>query len=187
MKKSVLKALAVAGFSVLGASGAFAQSATQTVGLSAFVNAKCLIGVSGATLANQFATGVAADNILVPTAGTTVAAQTLTPSVSGGNYQVTCTTPNTITLTSANDGIKASAAAAVGFDNFINYTATATQGVLVGSLSTTGTGTLKTITTVATPVAFAGAMTLNVATVANTNPLLPGAYADTLTMTLTPQ
>ena len=43
MKNSVLKAAAIAGFSVLGASSGFAQSATQTINLSSAVNASCLI------------------------------------------------------------------------------------------------------------------------------------------------
>jgi hypothetical protein len=189
MKKSVLKAAAIAGFSVLGASGAFAQSATQTIGLTAFVNAKCTIGT---TVANESATGVAGDNIVVPTAGTTVASQALTPAVSSGNYSVTCTTPNKITITSANDGLKGATPLAGAFDNYINYTATVSQvggvgPVLTGSLTTAGTGTLKTITTSATPAAFAGTMTIGVQTAANVNPLAPGSYSDTLTVLLTPQ
>ena len=184
MKKSVLKAAAVAGFSILGASGAFAQTATQTIGLSAFVNAKCLIGTSVAT---QSATGVAADNIVVTTSGTTHTGANFTPSVSGGNYSVTCTTPNTITMTSANDGLKAATPLGGAFDNFITYSATASQGVLTGTLNAAGTTPGRTITTVATPVAFNGTMTVNVATNSNVNPLAPGSYADTLTITLTPQ
>ena len=192
MKNSVLKAAAITGFSVLGASGAFAQSATQTIGLSANVNAKCTIGTSGAPLASQTATGVAGDNIVVVTTGTATAAQNLTPAVSGGNYSITCTTPNKITITSANDGLRGTTPLAGSFDNYINYTATVSQNggvgaVLTGSLTTTGTGTQKTITTTATPAAFAGAMTIGVATQANVNPLAPGTYADTLTVTLTPQ
>jgi hypothetical protein len=136
---------------------------------------------------NQSATGVAGDNIVVTTTGTAHTGATFTPSVSGGNYSVTCTTPNTITMTSANDGLKAATPLAGLFDNFIKYTATATQGVLVGSLATVGTTPGRTITTSATPVAFNGTMTLDVVTVTNTNPLAPGSYADTLTVTLTPQ
>ncbi len=184
MKNSVLKALAVAGFSVLGATGAFAQTATQTIGLSAFVNAKCGIGTSVGT---QSTTGVAADNIVVTTSGTNHTGANFTPSVSGGTYSVTCTTPNTMTITSANDGLKAATPLAGTFDNFINYTVNVTQGVLNGSLSTLGTTPGRTITTTATPVPFSGSMTLNVATVSNVNPLAPGSYADTLTVTLTPQ
>jgi hypothetical protein len=185
MTKSVLKAAAIAGFTLFAATGAHAQSATQTIGLTAFVNAKCTIGT---TVANQSATGVAGDNILVPTVGTTVASQSLTPSVSGGSYSVTCTTPNTMTITSANDGLKGATPLAGSFDNFINYTATVSQGLaLTGTLITAGTGTVKTVTTAATPTAFNGTMTVAVVTAANVNPLAPGNYADTLTVTLTPQ
>jgi hypothetical protein len=184
MNKSVLKTAAVAAFSMFAASGAYAQSATQTIGLTAFVNAKCTIGT---TVPNQSATGVAGDNILVTTVATAHTGATFTPSVSGGNYSVTCTTPNTITMTSANDGLKAASPLAGSFDNFIKYTATASQGVLSANLVAAGTTPGRTITSAATPVAFNGSMTVDVTTVSNVNPLAPGAYADTLTITLTPQ
>jgi hypothetical protein len=177
MKKSVLKALAVAGFSVLGASGAFAQSATQTIGLSAFVNALCTI--------NGSATGAASDTGTVVTSGTSAAAQSVTPT-SGGSYTVACSTPNLVTVTSANDGIKANTLG--GGTNYINYTATVTQGIRTTSLTTAGgTAAPRVVTDPpgATP-AFNGTMTIGIAT-AVASGLTPGGYADTLTVQLTPQ
>ena len=176
MKKSVLAATAVAAFAIIGSSGAHAQSATQTIGLSAFVNALCTI--------TGTATGAAGETGTVTTSGTNASAQSLALT-SGGSYAVACSTPNTVTITSANDGIKANTATAG--TNFINYTATVQQGLITPTVLTTqGTTPGRTLTGSATPTAFNGTMTIAVATQAATN-LSPGGYVDTLTVTLTPQ
>ena len=98
MKKSVIAAAAIAASSLLASTGAFAQTATQTIGLSAFVNAICTI--------NGSATGAAGETGTVSTSGTSASAQSLALT-SGGSYAVVCSTPTTVTITSANDGIKA--------------------------------------------------------------------------------
>ena len=175
MKKSVLAATAVAAFAIIGSSGAHAQSATQTIGLSAFVNALCTI--------NGTATGAAGETGTVTTSGTNASAQSLALT-SGGSYAVACSTPNTVTITSANDGIKANTL--TGGTNFINYTATVNQGLSSTALTTLGTTPGRTFTGSATPIAFNGSMTIAVATQAASG-LSPGGYADTLTVTLTPQ
>jgi hypothetical protein len=176
MKKSVIAAAAVAAFSLVSASGAFAQSATQTIGLSAFVNALCTI--------NGTATGAAAETGTVVTSGTNASAQSLSLT-SGGSYTVACSTPSVVAVTSANDGIKANTFTAG--TNFINYTATVQQGARTTTLTTLGTGTPRTTTDApgALP-AYSGPMTIGVATAVAAS-LSPGGYTDTLTVTLTPQ
>jgi hypothetical protein len=178
MKKSVLKAAAVAGLSMFAASGAFAQSATQTISLNAFVNALCTI--------NGTATGAAGETGSVVTSGTNASAQSVALT-SGGSYTVACSTPNLVTVTSANDGIKANTLG--GGTNYINYTATVVQGgVRTTSLTTAGGTTAPRVVTDlpgAAP-AFTGTMTIGIATAAASG-LTPGGYADTLTVQLTPQ
>ena len=177
MKKSVISALAIAGFSTLGASGAFAQAATQTIGLSAFVNALCTI--------NGTATGAAGETGAVVTTATTANPQTLTLT-SGGSNAVACSTPTLVTVTSQNDGIRANTF--TGGTNFINYTATVTQGVRTTSLTTTGGASAPNVVTQSpglTP-GFNGTMTIGITTPGATG-LSPGGYVDTLTVTLTPQ
>jgi Spore Coat Protein U domain len=178
MKKSVLKAAAIAGFSVLGATGALAQSATQTITLNAFVNALCTI--------NGTATGAAGETGTVVTSGTNASAQNLTLT-SGGSYTVACSTPTLVTVTSTNDGIKANTPGGTT-TNYINYTATVTQGVRTTLLTTAGGTTAPRVVTDApglTP-GFNGSMTIGIAAVAASN-LAPGSYSDTLTVTLLPQ
>jgi hypothetical protein len=180
MKKSVLKAAAIAAVSIFSASGAFAQTATQTIGLNAFVNALCTI--------NGTANGALGETGTVATSGTGAIAQTLSLT-SGGSYALACSTPNTITITSANDGIRATTPGA-GVNN-INYTATVGVGgaspILTQALTTTGSGTQKQVVSAASPAAVAsGTMTITIATQAAVG-LSPGGYADTLTVLLTPQ
>ncbi len=173
MSKSVLASLAVAGLSIFTTSNAFAQSATATIGLNAFVNALCTINGSALDTAM---TGT------VVTSGTSASAQTLALT-SSGSYTVACTTPNAISVTSANDGIKANTPG-VG-TNIMTYTATVRQGLTSTVLATLGTTPGRSATN-ATPAAFNGAMTVGITMPAFTN-LSPGTYADTLTVTLTPQ
>jgi hypothetical protein len=177
MKKSVLKATAFAALSMFAASGAFAQSATQTISLNAFVNALCTI--------NGTATGAAGETGSVVTSGTNASAQSVALT-SGGSYTVACSTPNLVTVTSANDGIKANTLG--GGTNYINYTATVSQGIRTTSLTTAGgTAAPRVVTDPpgAAP-AFNGTMTIGIATAAASG-LTPGGYADTLTVQLTPQ
>ncbi len=177
MKKSVIAAVTVAGFSILGASGAFAQAATQTIGLSAFVNALCTI--------NGTATGAAGETGTVVTSGTSASAQTLSLT-SGGSYTVACSTPSLVAITSANDGIRANTFG--GGTNYIDYTATVTQGARTTLLTTAGGTTAPRVVSQAPGAlpAYNGTMTIDIATAAATG-LSPGSYADTLTVTLTPQ
>jgi hypothetical protein len=184
MKKSVLKAAAIAGFSVLGASGAFAQSATQTITLNAFVNAKCLIDTlaAGTETVTVTTTGTATGSN-----GTTGTAQNLTLQ-NGGSYALACSTPNTITLTSQFDGLKANTPGAGA--NVINYTATVQTGGALGltqALTTLGTGTQKQVVSAVSAAAVAaGTMTIGIAVPAQPG-LSPGTYQDTLTVLITPQ
>jgi hypothetical protein len=175
MKKSVL-AIAVAGLALASASGAHAQSATQTLTLTASVNALCTIGGS--------ATGVSGDGGAVVTTGTNASAQTLSLT-SGGTYTVACSAPNTVTITSANDGIKSTTPGAG--TNIIDYTATVAQGITTTALATSS-GAVPGHTLVgtnSTPAPFNGPMTITVATAAATN-LTPGFFTDTLTVTVVP-
>jgi hypothetical protein len=181
MKNSVLKAAAIAGFSVLGASSGFAQSATQTINLSSAVNASCLI--------NGTANGGGADSgqLTIAPGVTNVANNTSIPLASGGTYNVACTKPSIVTITSANDGIKATTPGAGA--NVINYTALVdfTSSARTVSLTTQGGATARQLVDDPGPFgAYTGPMTIGVTTLAATG-LSSSLYTDVLTVQLAPK
>lgn len=105
------------------------------------------------------------------------------------SYAVVCNKATNITLSSLNGAMTGPASAGAGWDNIINYTVAASgfasvSGSTASTASATGAETLGT-TTRATP--GSANIDLVITPVANTNPLVPGIYNDTLRVTIAPQ
>jgi len=165
---------AVAAFGMFGAQGAFAQSATQNVVLSATVPGYCNIG--GLTSAPDAAATIPIVN------GMPV---TTSPISAGALGNVACNENTTLTLTSANTGLTTTSAAATGFSNKIDYQATANYGTFSQMLDTS---VGPTITSAATTTGALGSQTftVNVTPKSPANTLVQGAYGDTLSVLFTP-
>jgi hypothetical protein len=165
------------------ATGALAQTATQDVSITATVSGFCTI--------NNAAAGTL---IVLPlgtfsSAGITSAAVQTTGAI-GGVTGVVCNAPSNARLSSLKGALLGPAAVS-GMQNYINYNATTNNlqvQATVPATVTTGTATLTTGATVAQANAFAATnVTITVTPVANTSPLVAGAYQDTLTLTILPQ
>lgn len=172
--KKVTSVAAVAAFAMFGASAAFAQTATQTIDLSANVVDYCTVG--GGATSNTTAT--------IPVSG---GLPVIAPVVVGGLGGVTCNENTTLTLTSLNGGVLGPAAAGP-FSNRIDYTAVATYGALSQTLTTSGaagaTSGASAASTSGASNSTSFGVTVTPATPAST--LMAGAYADTLTVLFTP-
>jgi hypothetical protein len=158
---------------------ATAQTATQDINISATVPKSCTI--------NNTSTGTV-DTATIPiSAGGSVNTSPVTP-VHSPYANIACNAPSNLQLTSLNGGVT-NGTSATGFQNFINYTASAVwHGVTatVATASSSGTGPVSgTAQSVST--AFSGSMSVTITPAANTLPLVQGSYSDTLRITLTPQ
>lgn len=123
----------------------------------------------------------------------------LTPLVTAGfiaatqtdrTFAVVCNKATDISLTSLNGAMTTASAAATGFENIINYTASASGFATVASGSTATTATAAGSETLGTATrATPGAANIVVAItpITNTDPLVEGVYADTLRLSITPQ
>lgn len=170
------KAAVVAAFLFVGAEAVLATD--QDINLSATVAGFCRIDGS---------TTPAADTV------------DLTPLVTGGDisatqtdrtYAVVCNKATDISLTSQNGAMTTASAAATGFENIINYTAGASgfATVATGSTATTATAAgAETLGTATRATPGAANITVSITPIANTDPLVEGTYADTLTLSITPQ
>jgi hypothetical protein len=101
-----------------------------------------------------------------------------------------CNTPSNVQLTSQNGGVKASASAITGFANVINYSAAAVFSGATAPINTATSPGMGPISGPAVPTAGAtpsGTLQATITPQANASPLLSGSYADTLTITITPQ
>ncbi len=114
----------------------------------------------------------------------------ITATATARTFAVTCNRASNISLTSINGGMTTASAAAVGFDNIINYQAEASgfATIAAGSTATTATAvgneTLGSATR-ATPGSANIVVTLT--PVVNTNPFVEGSYSDTLRVRIEPQ
>jgi hypothetical protein len=156
-----------------------AQTATQDIIISATVNGTCTI--------NNLATGTTDTATIVINANGSVNTTPVTPT-NAPYANVACNGPSQLQLTSLSGGVLNGAAAA-GFQNIINYTASATWNSVTANVNTstvpTATGPeAGTAQPVAT--AFIGSLSVTITPIANTLPLVKGAYTDTLRVTLTP-
>lgn len=175
--KTALKTAALAALSFGIAGQAFAQVAQQDVNITATVNPSCLI--------NGIATPGALANPVTVSATGFVSNATTNHTVSN----VVCNVAATVGTQTINGAVTTAGAAPVGFQNNFDYQATATFSGASSSIDTstvgaggTGSGGAGALTA----GAASGNLTIAVTPTVNTNPLIPGSYADTLRVTLTP-
>lgn len=169
---------------VLGAvcmiAGASAQVATQDIELTATVAKFCTIGTPAA------ATG-ALRSVVIPITGFgTVGTGVIIESFPN----VVCNTPATLLTTSLNGHVRNTVPATGIFTNEIDYTAVATVGGASSTIDTSAnTGDLLNFTgnSSVTAAAFAGTLSVAITPQTAAGTLVPGTYADTLRVTLTPQ
>lgn len=165
-------ALMALGLFPLGVAGT-ANATDQTITLTATVTAFCTVGGSQSPTA---------DSATVPAPGGIVDA---TPIVK--TYAVVCNSAADVSLTSINGRMTSAASAITGFDNFIDYTAGASGFVTITPASTVGgiTGT-KLLGTASTSGANSANLTVTITPIPS-QPLVAGAYADTLNVSIVPQ
>jgi hypothetical protein len=130
----------------------------------------------------------AADTATIPVSATGVVNTT---AIAKSYTNVACNTPSDLQLTSQSGGVKSTATAPSGFTNIINYSASATFSSATATVNTATTPTAAgpepgtaVSTTGATP---SGTMSLTITPQTSAQPLVAGTYADTLTITITPQ
>lgn len=172
----IIKRAAVA--ALLIAAAVPASAADQDINITATVAGYCYIDGSATPAADAVNwDGLVANGFITATATNRV-------------YAIVCNKATDISLTSINGALTTASAAAAGFENIIDYTAS-TSGfatVAAGSTATTPTATGNEAlgaTVRATP--GAENITVTITPIANTNPLVEGSYADTLRLSITPQ
>jgi hypothetical protein len=166
-------------FSLFAGPGAYGQTATQDINISATVAKACSV--------NNASTGTV-DTATIPiTAGGSVNTSPVTPANSP-YANVACNAPSNLQLTSLNGGVT-NATSATGFQNFINYTASAVWHGVTATVNTSSSSGTGPVSGTAQPVstAFSGSLSVTITPAANTLPLVQGSYTDTLRITLTPQ
>jgi hypothetical protein len=160
------------GFAALLAMAAFlspAGAVTQDINLTAIVPGSCTISGSGTP----------ATAIQPLTVDGTGRVSTTTVTLS---FPVSCNKPATVELTSVNSGLTGPTAIS-GFENKINYVAT-TSGLVPAV--TIDTAISATATGLPSSGPITGTLAVAITPVANVNPLMAGAYDETLRLTVTP-
>lgn len=163
-------------------SGAMAQSATQDINITATVSGLCTI--------NGLATGSPVGSAVIPTPSGNVDVTPITPS--GSPFaNVVCNGPSTLLLTSLNGGVLNTTTSS-GFDNIINYEASATWSSVTATINTetdpaASVGGSEDGTPAAVSTAGSGSLSVTITPITNSQPLIAGTYSDTLRVTLTPQ
>lgn len=178
MRKYLGAVLAAAAFFMTTAANA--QTATQDINLDATVNGICTIAGVATGVTDTATIGINPDASVDTTA--------VTPSNSP-YANVSCNGPSDLQVSSLNGALTGPATVA-GFDNIIDYTATATWNSVNASVDTTtnaASGATENGTVVPVATAHTGNLSVSITPAANTNPLLVGSYTDTVTITLTPQ
>ncbi len=176
----VVAVVAISGlFAAFGASAASAQTATQDINISATVTKACTI--------NNIATGVAASaTIPVSLAG----AVDTTPITPAAFTNVACNAAANVQLTSVSGGVVNATVPPGGFTNVIDYTASATWSTATANLNTSSnpaasgneSGALQPVASAAS-----GNLTVTITPLTPALPLVIGAYADILRVSLIPQ
>ena len=166
-------------FCALSHLSAIAQTATQDILITATVATFCSI--------NNAASGPVDSAVITVDGAGAVDTTPVTPDNSP-YANVACNAPSDLQLTSLNGGLT-TGASAVGFDDFINYQAQATWNSVTASVDTSSSSGTGAVVGTAQPVAtaFNGSLSVLITPTANAQPLVQGAYSDTLRVTLTPQ
>jgi hypothetical protein len=157
-----------------------AQTATQDITISASVPTACTI--------NNVAAGTTDTANIAILANGSVDTTLVTPTASP-YANVACNAPSNLQLTSLNGAVE-NATTVAGFDNTIDYQASATWNSVTANLNTAtvgGAAGAEAGAAAAVATAFSGSLSVSITPTANTNPLVFGAYSDTLRVTLTPQ
>jgi hypothetical protein len=174
--KKAFSVAALAAVSMMGATQAFAQAATQDVSLTATVPKYC-------NIATPPSAAGATRNININADGS-VDTLTAVPNVVAGG--VVCNTASSVQVKSLSGGVTSLTSAPVGFSNKIDYNASAKLGT--APTATLDTALSPTGTPVSTGGATSGSLTISVAPKPATAPLVAGTdYSDTLRVTLTPE
>lgn len=162
---------------------------SSTAGNSVYSSTFTVTGTVTKTCTIGGVSNPSADNATIPI----TAAGAVTTTVINKSYaSVACNTPSNLQLTSSNGAVTTPTVAPSGFQNFINYSASATFGGATATLDTStnaGTGTAESGTAVSTSSSTtpSGTMTVAITPQAAAKPLLGGTYTDTLSITITPQ
>ncbi len=171
----------VVAFVVVGASTAQAQTATQDINISATVTAACSI--------NNAATGTAG-TATIPVSAAGVVNTAVITATGSPFANVACNAASFIQLSSLSGGVVNAGAPGSGFTNIIDYTASATWNSVTATLNTSTVATAigtETGTQQSVPTAHSGNLTVSITPLAPSLPLITGAYADTLRVSLIPQ
>jgi hypothetical protein len=161
------------------AATAYAQAAQQEIQISATVPSSCTINGASTGVVDTATIGIdSSGNVIV---------SPITPTNSP-YVNVVCNAPSTIQLKST-QGAVTTAAAGTGFQNIIDYQASATWN---GQTATIDTATIPTAagqeTGTAEPVsAGSGDLDVTITPELNSEPLIGGNYSDSLFVLLTPQ
>lgn len=114
-----------------------------------------------------------------------------TATINKSYASVSCNSLTNVIATSLNGGVKRSGSAVSGFSNIIDYSAAATFGGATSNLNTSTIGGASgaeagnaATTASATP---SGSLAVSITPANGAQPLLPGAYSDTLRITVTAQ
>jgi hypothetical protein len=200
--------LSVASFSVSGTVWALAQpidpqqAGSYLDGLTVRVFSSTLAGILQGqvssqtfTVTGQVAKSCTIGGLFHPTADTatipvTAAGQVVTAAINKSYANALCNTPSTLQLTSQNGGVT-TASAVTGLQNFIDYSASASFAGASASLNTAdnpGTGSQESGAPASTSGNLpSGTMSVSIVPQLNNKRLVAGAYADTLTITISPQ
>lgn len=174
----MLGALMGAG-SLVGASAALAQAATQDINITAVVPKFCTVGGS-------FTPAAINTTFTISSSGAVTTTTQNFPIAS-----VVCNTATDVVATSQSGGVRSATAAASGFTNIINYTGVATLGTAVSTINTAtvpAAAAAEAGNTAATAGAVSGSLVVDITPASPALPLMAATdYADTLRITLTPQ
>ena len=171
MRKYLVVAL-LAISSLTTTSAANAQAVSQDIQLNATVPSYCTIDGSATT------SPLGPYTIPVSATGTVTTSTINVPPIAN----VVCNQAANISMTSTSDGVTRAGPAPSGATNVIDYAASASFGGATATIDTLlDVGSVGTTANAAT-----GNLTVAITPQTPTLPLAPGAYSDTLVVTLTP-
>lgn len=179
MWRTAIAAIAACG--IFQSVSAHAQTATQDINITATVAGACTV--------NGAATGTPG-SATIPTTGGVVDTTPITP-IGSPFANVACNSPSTLQLTSLNGGVFNSSTLS-GFDNVIDYTASATWNSVTATIDTSTNGASsvggnETGSPESVATSGSGSLSVTITPIINGQPLVTGSYADTLRITLMPQ